>query len=180
MSTTLDIMKMGCSHLDTLDHDARSGNLDAADKRRTDLGLLARADGDALAACWRALVEGPLGDVSFEWLRRPETGMIMLRGRTGGGGAPFNLGEATVTRATARLEDGAVGHGWCLGRERRKAGIIACADAMLAAGGSRATLMEAHLLEPLRRQEAERVSALAAETASTRVDFFTMVRGEDE
>ena len=33
-----------------------------------------------------------------ENLREPENGLVMVRGRTGGDGAPFNLGEATVSR----------------------------------------------------------------------------------
>ena len=35
-------------------------------------------------------------------LRGPETGLVMLRGRAGGTGAPFNLGEMTVARCTVR------------------------------------------------------------------------------
>src|SRR5919197_1789732 len=60
-------------------------------------------------------------------LRGPETGLVTLRGRMGGGGAPFNFGEATVTRATVRLPDGTVGHAYALGRDKEKARLSAIA-----------------------------------------------------
>ena len=51
-------------------------------------------------------------------LRAAESGLVMVRGRIGGDGAPFNLGEATVTRATVRLASGEVGFAYVLGRDR--------------------------------------------------------------
>ena len=60
-----------------------------------------------------------------EFLRRPETGLVMLRGRAGGTGQAFNLGEASVTRCSVRLSDGQVGTGYVLGRDQRKAELVA-------------------------------------------------------
>ena len=40
----------------------------------------------------------PLPD--YVALRAPETGLVMVRGRIGGTGAPFNVGEMTVTRCS--------------------------------------------------------------------------------
>ena len=55
-----------------------------------------------------------------QWLRRPETGLMMVQGRAGGTGERFNLGEITVTRCTLRLGDAAgntpVGVAYVLGR----------------------------------------------------------------
>ena len=112
-------------------------------------------------------------------LRRPETGLVMLRGRIAGQGARFNLGEATVTRASVRLPSGEVGASYLFGRDAERARLAAFVDALWQREDYRAAV-EAHILAPLReRQEAER-QAKAARTAATKVDFFTLVRGEDE
>ena len=111
-------------------------------------------------------------------LRGPETGLVTLRGRIGGGGAPFNFGEATVTRATVRLPDGAVGHSYALGRDREKARLAAIADALWQDPARRAEI-ESKILAPLRAAAAEADDKRRAETAATKVDFFTLVRGED-
>ena len=68
---------------------------------------------------------------AHEDLREPENGLVMVRGRVGGDGAPFNLGEATVSRAAVRLSTGEVGFGYTLGRDREKARLIALCDAMV-------------------------------------------------
>src|SRR5438045_1845226 len=65
-----------------------------------------------------------------EAMRGPEIGLVTLRGRIGGGGAPFNFGEATVTRATVRLPGGAIGHSYALGRDKAKARLCAICDAL--------------------------------------------------
>ncbi|PAY07797.1 MULTISPECIES: phosphonate C-P lyase system protein PhnG [Bradyrhizobium] len=112
-----------------------------------------------------------------ENLREPENGLVMLRGRVGGDGAPFNLGEATVSRAAVRLASGEVGFGYTLGRDAEKARMIALCDAMVQSAELSGEV-EAKVIAPLRAAvDAER-SRKAAETAATRVDFYTMVRGE--
>ena len=110
-------------------------------------------------------------------LRAPESGLVMLRGRIGGDGAPFNLGEATVARAAVRLATGEVGFGYTLGRDGNKARLIALCDALLQSSEF-AEQLEANVLAPLRAAVSLKQSAQAAETAATRVDFYTLVRGE--
>ncbi|MEP6280903.1 MAG: phosphonate C-P lyase system protein PhnG, partial [Nitratireductor sp.] len=94
--------------------------------RREAMAVIARADGDALRRLW---AEAGFEELA-ELVRGPETGLVMLRGRMGGGGAAFNLGEATVTRATVRLATGEVGHAYALGRDRDKVRIAATVDAL--------------------------------------------------
>ena len=101
-----------------------------------------------------------------------------MRGRIGGGGAPFNFGEATVTRATVRLATGEVGHAYALGRDKEKARLSAIADALWQDPGRRGDV-ETRIVAPLKAAIAEADDARRAETAATKVDFFTMVRGED-
>jgi alpha-D-ribose 1-methylphosphonate 5-triphosphate synthase subunit PhnG len=114
---------------------------------------------------------------AHENLREPENGLVMVRGRTGGDGAPFNLGEATVSRAAVRLSTGEVGFGYALGRDRQKAQMIALCDALIQTP-DHAGAVETHVLAPLRAAIAAEQNRKAAETAATRVDFYTMVRGE--
>ncbi|WP_429092405.1 phosphonate C-P lyase system protein PhnG [Aminobacter sp. BE322] len=113
-----------------------------------------------------------------EMLRGPETGLVSVRGRIGGGGAPFNFGEATVTRATVRLPSGEIGHSYALGRDKEKARLSAIADAVWQNPARRAEV-EDKILAPLRAAQVEADATRRAETAATKVDFFTMVRGED-
>ncbi|MES0825839.1 phosphonate C-P lyase system protein PhnG [Ruegeria sp. SCP11] len=141
--------------------------------RKEWMGLLARAPEEALMALWSKFEAQP----SFDWLRSPEVGGVMVRGRTGGTGAPFNLGEMTVTRCSLALKDGTVGHGYVQGRSRRKAEAAALIDALMqteAAGDIRA-----QVIGPLSQQMQAAKTARAAKAAATKVEFFTMVRGED-
>lgn len=144
-------------------------SLPDADLRRAALGQMARAPAAALAA---AMPDLPPHDV----LRAPEIGTVMVRGRAGGTGAAFNLGEMTVTRASVRLASGTVGHGYVQGRDRTHALRAACADAL---GQDDPQALRA-ILAPLARAEAEARARTAAAAAATRVEFFTLVRGEDE
>ena len=113
----------------------------------------------------------------YENLREPENGLVMVRGRVGGDGAPFNLGEATVSRAAVRITSGEVGFGYTLGRDREKARMIALCDALMQSNEF-AAAVEANVLAPLRAAMVATQARKAAESAATRVDFYTLVRGE--
>ena len=145
------------------------------EQRRESMALLARADGVRVAAAWAAFPDKP----DYKVLRGPETGLVMVRGRVGGGGKPFNLGEVTVTRATVQLTGGGVGHAYCLGRDADKVVRAAVFDALWQAEETRGAV-EREVIEPLRADAASADRTRRDETAATQVDFFTMVRGEDE
>lgn len=120
-----------------------------------------------------------LGDVpAAEDIRAPQAGLVMLRGRIGGNGPVFNVGEATVTRAAVRLSTGGMGFSYLLGGSHRRARLAAVFDAMGQQDGYRRQLQDVLVKPVLDRCTAER-DAIRAETAATRVDFFTLVRGED-
>lgn len=142
-------------------------------ERRRWMSLLAQASADDLAATWDRLPPPP----AYHLLRRPETGLVMVRGRTGGDGAPFNLGEMTVTRCSVRLADGVIGHAWVAGRSGRHAEQAAVIDALMQDPARRPAL-EPELARLAATQAAARDLA-ARKAAATRVDFFTMVRGEN-
>jgi alpha-D-ribose 1-methylphosphonate 5-triphosphate synthase subunit PhnG len=141
-------------------------------RRKAAMATLAHSDGAEIAARLEAITVP-----EHENLREPESGLVMVRGRTGGDGAPFNLGEATVSRAAVRLASGEMGFGYALGRDRRKAQMIALCDAMIQSA-DHADEIETQVLAPLRAVITAERSRKAAETAATRVDFYTMVRGE--
>lgn len=141
--------------------------------RRDWLSLLATADAGQLAALWMATGLAP----AYAMLRQPEMGAVMVRGRAGSTGDAFNLGEMTVTRASLRLENGTVGHGWCQGRSKAQATTIALVDALMQ--GPHADQLEAGILAPLRKARSRRLAEHAGKAAATKVDFFTMARGED-
>ena len=107
-----------------------------------------------------------------------ETGLVMLRGRIGGDGDRFNVGEATVTRAAVQIASGEVGFAYIFGRDQKKARLCAVCDALWQSKKYREAV-ERWVLAPVRtRIEAERTSR-RAQTAATKVDFLTLVRGED-
>lgn len=141
--------------------------------RKAWMSLLAKAPASELSRLWEAHGATP----GFTWLRAPEVGAVMVRGRAGAVGAAFNLGEMSVTRCSLRLEAGEVGHAYVQGRDKEKARIAALVDALMQTSGAEA--LRTAVLEPLEAGIREKARERAAKAAATRVEFFTMVRGEN-
>jgi alpha-D-ribose 1-methylphosphonate 5-triphosphate synthase subunit PhnG len=137
--------------------------------RRAWMSVLARAGAEEIEAAMAALPAPP----PHARLRGPETGLVMVRGRAGGDGAPFNVGEMTVTRCTVRLPDGIVGHAYVAGRDGRQAELAALVDALMQDAARAGAVREA-VIAPLAAAQAERRAAQARRAAATRVQFFTM------
>jgi len=130
------------------------------------MSVLARASGQELAA-----LAGPLPP--YTRLRGPEAGLVMLRGRAGGSGMPFNLGEATVARCTIRTNAGTVGHAYCLGRDLHQAELAAVLDALLQDPDA-GPVLAVQVIAPLAAAQAKRRAQLARRAAATQVQFFTL------
>ena len=145
---------------------------DSQTKRALALALLARADAGKL----QAVLNQYWPHISFRSLKPAATGLVMLRGRIGGDGAPFNVGEATVSKAVIELDGGTRGYGQCLGRDAKKAELAAIFDALWQQEEAR---VEQLVLTPIRDALATMRQTKATQTAATKVDFFTLVRGED-
>jgi len=141
-------------------------------RRKAAMAVLARATATEIATQLQAIALPP-----HEALREPENGLVMVRGRIGGDGAAFNLGEATVSRAAVRLASGEVGFGYTLGRDLEKARMIALCDALVQSGDF-AGRVEMDVIAPLRGAMLAKRTEKAEQAAATRVDFYTMVRGE--
>lgn len=139
--------------------------------RQSWMGVLARAKPARLASLLPDLPDHVM-------LRAPEVGSVMIRGRAGATGAPFNLGEMTVTRCVLQLASGEVGHANVAGRDKAHATRAALVDALMQTAAAAAT--QADVLTPLAAAEATEKQTRAAKAAATKVDFFTLVRGEDQ
>jgi alpha-D-ribose 1-methylphosphonate 5-triphosphate synthase subunit PhnG len=149
------------------------GRLEAQGERGKWMSILAKAPLERLTALFPA-EQHP----SFDYLRKPETGLVMIRGRISGSGSPFNLGEAPVTRCSVRLSDGTRGDAYVMGRSTRHAEVAAVCDALLQRSETQAQLMR-EVIQPLTREKAERRREASRKSAATKVDFFTLVRGDD-
>ncbi|MBP0618115.1 phosphonate C-P lyase system protein PhnG [Jiella mangrovi] len=145
-----------------------------ATARRRAVSVFAQADARFLEDAWKRLC----GDREIAPLRGPETGLVMVRGRAGGGGAPFNLGEASVTRASVRIGGDSVGHAMVLGRDLERAKFAAAFDALWQIETERQSI-ETQVVAVVEAAMAEQDGQRRAETEATRVDFFTLMRGED-
>jgi len=140
------------------------------DARKRWLSVLAKAKREELENAVGALPALP----TYRFLRQPEAGLVMVRGRIGGTGGPFNLGEMTVTRCAVQLDGGgAPGIGYVAGRDSRHAELAALLDALLQ---RRNGLDLDSIIDRLEAAQSARRQRAQAEVAATKVDFFTMVR----
>jgi alpha-D-ribose 1-methylphosphonate 5-triphosphate synthase subunit PhnG len=145
------------------------------------ISLLNRAPRAALMRHWQALQLDP----AYDWIRKPEFGLVMLRGRVGGVGAKFNLGEATVTRCALKLRSTEpdsrdatiVGLGMALGRDAERVRTAALLDALLQDQVRFDDILN-RVLRPLEQAVQDERESRAGAAAATKVEFFTMVRGE--
>lgn len=139
------------------------------------MGVLSKAATEDLNAHFDKLDALP----EYSPLREPETGLVMVRGRTGGVGNRFNLGEMTVTRAAIRLESGETGVSYVAGRDKRHAEIAAIVDALMQSDAHRSRVAET-VIEPLSEIASQKKTQTLRQRAATRVDFFTMTRTRED
>ena len=142
--------------------------------RRDLMRACTHASGAELAAAISRISYSGTIDV----IRQPECGLVMLRGRIGGSGSAFNVGEASVTRAAIQLEDGTRGVSYLLGRSTERARSAAILDGLVQRSEFR-DVIRTGFVEPILRRAGEASRRRAEEASATRVDFFTLVRGED-
>lgn len=147
-------------------------------ERSQTMGLLAWSPLDQLESRLNNLKKLSPVLPEYDVIRGPEVGLMMVRGRIGGSGGAFNLGEMTVTRASVSLKgEAVVGHAYLKGRDRSKSVLAAYLDALLQVPQWAGPVRE-QVLEPLLEARTAARAARARKVATTKVDFFTMVRGE--
>lgn len=137
------------------------------------MAVLARASRAELEALIASIAPLP----SYEIMSPASIGTVMVEGRAGGTGTRFNVGEVTVTKAVVRLGDGTIGFSYALGRDTQKALLCAVLDAALQDERKREALMRA-VIEPMAHVQRERGSQLSRAAAATKVEFFTLQRGD--
>ena len=154
-------------------------------ERQRWMGILAKALPAELEKCVARLGELP----AYGFLRSPEIGLAMVRGKAGGVGDAFNLGEITLTRCVVQLnqsdrlakaeakEEGLAGFGYVAGRSHRHAELAALCDALLQQAQWHGPVMLA-VINPLQASLQAAIAQQQQQTASTQVEFFTMLRGE--
>ena len=140
--------------------------------RKSWLSILAKSPFSEIQTLWEKLEL----DLEWELIRKPEIGMVMVQGRTGGNGQAFNLGEMTVTRAAVRLKNGSAGLGYVQGRSKKQAELCAVIDATLQTPANHSKVVN-NLITPLKDNLDGLKKHRSKKAANTKVDFFTLVRG---
>ncbi|MGC1027472.1 phosphonate C-P lyase system protein PhnG [Pantoea agglomerans] len=138
------------------------------------LSVLAHSSAALLETHWQALNLQP----AFTLIRPAEIGLTQLQARMGATGKRFVMGDATVTRAVVQLSDGTLGYSYLLGRDKAHAERCALLDALLQQPETR-QLLEEKIITPLAAWRDEQRQLRAREIASSKVDFFTLVRGDN-
>lgn len=140
--------------------------------------LLALAPELALENAYAALQQNAPQATSYTLLRPAETGLIMARGRINNNGSPFNIGEVLITRCVVQREDGALGYAWIAGEKARHAELAAFFDALFQHADF-TDYFNNELLPTLQSALHAKHVQNAEKAEKTRVNFFTLVRGED-
>ncbi len=149
--------------------------MDASQQRKTWMSVLARAAFSDLQTQW-ATLDLPLP--IFQVIRPAEIGLAQVRARMGGGGRQFNMGDVTLTRAVVKLDSGEMGYSYLQGRNKQHAELAAVIDGLMQTSEYQERLTR-ELITPLAALKAEQEQLRQQQVASSKVDFFTLVRGED-
>lgn len=144
-------------------------------ERQSWMSVLARTDFLHLKKLWEPLNLSP----DHQVIRAPETGLVQVQSRMGSTGNPFNMGDMTVTRSVIKLAEGEMGYSYVKGRNKEHAHLAALIDALMQTPAYGAALQR-QIIEPLITTMEEHVHARRQQIATSKVEFFTMVRGEDE
>ena len=144
------------------------------EKRKSWMSLLATSNQSDLLNLW----EQKKIKVNYVWLRTPEIGSIMAQGRMGVTGDKFNIGEVTITRCSLKLNCGTIGHSYVQGRSKKKAEISALCDALMQTKMSKE--INKNIIIPLEKIKKDNKGKILSKAEATKVDFFTLVRGESD
>ncbi len=139
---------------------------------------MAKASTADIERAYEALADTLSDAPAHQLVRPPETGLVMVRGRAGGDGGAFNLGEMTMTRCAVRLPSGELGVSNVAGRSARHAEIAAVCDALLQTGRY-ADAVARFVVEPLAAAQVKARGQRHMDAEKTRVDFLTLARGGD-
>lgn len=157
--------------------DQSAGDVSGNEARQAWMKTLSSAPPERLKDLWKSNAD--FNEIDFDIIRKPERGLVMVRGRAGGAGGRFNLGEMTVSRAAVRLEDGTTGVSYISGRDLDHALIAAKLDALMQSDRYKVDA-QSNVITVLQAEMDQRQDERAAKVAATRVNFFTMVRTRED
>lgn len=140
--------------------------------RQTWMAILAKSSVTDIEQRINTLGELP----KYSFLRQPEIGLTMVRGKAGGTGEMFNLGEMTITRCVVNIEN-TTGFGYVGGRSKRHAELAAVCDGLLQQE-KWLEMVRDRVIQPLEAKLIEDREKQQRQTEATKVEFFTMLRGE--
>jgi alpha-D-ribose 1-methylphosphonate 5-triphosphate synthase subunit PhnG len=147
----------------------RHGEIMTRGERMSMLALSSPAD---LEQLWGDTADKP----SFDWIRPPEFGAVMARGRICDDGSNFNVGEVAITRCILRLAPTEhIGIAYVIGRRRRHATLAALLDAMAQTHGPAGDFVRSGILR-LRAVLQQRRQEVRASVAKSEVDFSMLLR----
>lgn len=142
--------------------------------RKAWLSLMATCDKERIFSLW----QDSQIKVDFGLIRDAEVGAVMVKARQGSNGDAFHFSEMSLTRCSVRLESGEIGHGYHQGRSKKAAKIVALCDAL--AQTKTYPEIEKKIFNPLNEARRKRREMIRKRADATKVDFFTLVRGEDK
>jgi alpha-D-ribose 1-methylphosphonate 5-triphosphate synthase subunit PhnG len=116
-------------------------------------------------------------DIDWEFILKPEVGLLMVQSKADGSHPGFNLGEMSVTKCVLQVQGQYLGYAVILGSDLVHAELAALFDGLLQHPDFRDDLKNS-LISNLALKQKEKDRALEKETADTRVEFFTLKRGE--
>ncbi|MGC9401793.1 phosphonate C-P lyase system protein PhnG [Vibrio genomosp. F10 str. 9ZC157] len=143
-------------------------------QRKRWMSVLALCDYQTLKQRWDELSFS----TRYHFVREPEIGLAQVRAKMGASGDAFNMGDVTIVRTVVQLDQGALGYSYITGRNKDHAEVAAVVDALMQTE-FQSDLYQA-LIEPLAADIEKNERIKAREVSTSKVDFFTMVRGEDE
>lgn len=141
--------------------------------RRHWMAVLAQSRPETLKRCCKSLKLTP----DYQRLRPTQIGLVQLQARMEVTGGRFMVGDMTVSRAAVQLKDGTCGYSYVIGRNREHAERCAWLDALLQTNGATSQLWDS-VIVPLHQQQQAQCAQQQDEVAASRVNFFTLVRGE--
>lgn len=141
--------------------------------RQNWLSVLAHSEPTTLATLWSQQNLQP----NYTLLRAPQTGLAQVQGRMGATGNAYNIGDVTLTRAVVKLASNEIGVGYIAGRNKDHCLRVALVDALLQHKDFFQVLYD-NVIKPLRQQRQQATQQHEAATNQSKVDFFTLVRGE--
>lgn len=142
-------------------------------RRQHWMSVLARADWADIEHRWKSVGI----DLPYTILREPEIGLAQIRGKMANKGDVFNVGDTTITRASVQFKNDVVGHCYTMGRNLDKALTCAVIDGVLQHDQHNQVVMDA-VIAPLQQAFIEKRKHRKQEIETSKVDFFTLVRGD--